>query len=188
MVFSFSVNAQSPGLAIDVNMNGKDTVGKRLFIEMRLCTLKQESEKGSWFSKDTSTINFNNLTSVDFDCSKYMYNGEGKEVLNGNGQFTRYNQFTYSNQVYAWEKIIVIRITNTNPGNNQKPMFIIMPVKNKSFVTTIVFEKVPFRSNSIFYIEDATAMYKKTNLYLTANLEKYTPVPVENCHLKKWFQ
>ncbi len=186
LVVTNAVIAQSPGLSVHVNINPKDTKNNNYLIEMKFCTPLVISENGDWFSHDTSAIIFNNLKANELECGNYMYNGEGKEILNGNKEITKYNSYEYSNQVFAWEKIIIVRITNTSPDNNEMPMYIAIPVKYKSFVTQIELNDIVYKAGKLFFLEEYNTAYKNGRLTIKPELKEHISMSFNDAADKEW--
>jgi hypothetical protein len=136
-------------------------------LEMKFCEPKKTTEQGNWFDKDTSSINFKALKADDVFSSDFFKNGEGKEVLTGNYTFDKYNVFDYGNQVFAWEKIIVFRITDTAAVNKMNAMYIVLPVINKSFVTAIVLPDITFQPGKVIWMDKVSSVYNKNRLTIS---------------------
>lgn len=72
---------------------------------MKICDPNKKSERGNWFTRDTSTIDFTSLKTSDVNCGKYFDKGPG-EPLTYNKEEIPFNKFEFSNQVFAWEKYL----------------------------------------------------------------------------------
>jgi hypothetical protein len=75
LLFNLPATAQSPHLSIWVKMDSVKAEGTRYKIEMKMCKPKKMTELGSWFSHDTSTIDFASLKVNDIDCVEYFDKG-----------------------------------------------------------------------------------------------------------------
>lgn len=141
-------------------------------IEMKICTPVKTSERGNWFSHDTSTIDFETLQAENIHCGQFLANGEGKEILNGDKTFEKYNTYEFSNQLFAWEKILVFRISNESSAALWPYMYILLPVRYKSFVTHIDLSGITFQSGKIIILENPDAEYKGSSLFIQQNLKE----------------
>lgn len=56
--FSLKLSGQSPYLSILVKMDSINADGTRYKIEMNICEPKKMTERGNWFTHDTSAIDF----------------------------------------------------------------------------------------------------------------------------------
>ena len=129
-------NAQSPHLSIFLNMDSAKTMGHRYKIEMNICKPKKMTERGSWFSHDTTTIDFASLKANDIECGGYFDKGM-PTLISEPDEKPPFNQFQFSGQVFAWEEIYVFRISDMSSGGWNPEMYIVMPMKYKSLVTYI---------------------------------------------------
>jgi len=77
--FHLTATAQSPGLTINVIMDSAKADGTRYKIEMNICKPKKMTKRGSWFSHDTSTVDFASLKANDIECGGYFDNGMPKD-------------------------------------------------------------------------------------------------------------
>ena len=187
-IFCSAVFAQSPSLSVQFTMDKLDalTTSSNFKIEMKICIPIKNTEKKDWFSPETSAINFLTLTAADIDCGKYMIEGEGKEVLSGEVESPKPNSYYYSNQYFAWESILIFKITNTKSRALEPPMYVIMPIKYKSFVSSISIADVVYHSGNIVFIDNATATYPKKRLTINHSLKNETGIAVENSSYKDW--
>jgi len=144
-LFSLQAIAQSPGLTINVSMDSIEAGSIRYKIEMKLCEPLHKTDKGSWFSHDTSKIDFASIKPGEIDCGQYFDNGM-PTLISGQEEEPLINKFKFSNQVFAWEKIIVFRITNVSSRGLWPPMYIVMPIPYKSFRTHVDLTNIEFRS------------------------------------------
>lgn len=161
-----NTKGQSPSLRIRVSMDSVTTKQGQFKISMKICEQVKGSAKDSWFTKDTSAIDFIKLRPEDVKCGSFMENGDGMEILSGGKTFTVYNSYEYSQQRFAWESILVFRITNESSAAWWPPMYIILPVKYKSFVTHISLTGIIFQSDKIFFLDHPDAAYHAATLFI----------------------
>jgi hypothetical protein len=150
---SLVVGGQSPYLSILLKMNSARANGKDYKIEMKVCEPKNISDRGDWFSHEISKIDFASLKSDEINCGEYFDKGTA-ELISGEEEEKSFNEFKYANQVFAWEKIFVFRISNW-PSRGEKPeMYIVIPMKYKSFVTSIKLSDIEFHSGKVIFVTD----------------------------------
>lgn len=173
-------NSQSPSLSVKIQMDNESTSFLNYMIEMKICTPAKTTKKGNWFSHDTSKINFTALKEEEVDCNNYLKNGEGIEVLSGDKQFEDYNIYEYHNQVFAWEKILVFRISDQSSAAYSPYMYIILPVRYKSFVTSIALSGIIFQPGKVIFLDNLKTEYEENALYIQKNLKHINGVDVKN--------
>lgn len=178
LLASLNATSQSPSLSINVLMDTTSTAFTNYEIEMKMCSPTKISKKGDWFSHDTSTINFASLRSEEVGCSDYLKNGEGIEVLSGNETFEKFNYYEYSNQVFAWEMILVFRVSNRSSAAYWPYMYIILPIRYKSFVTHIKLSGITFQPGKAILLEKPDAEYKKSGLQIQKDLKLLNGVEI----------
>src|SRR5437868_12291198 len=110
VLLHFTASSQSPILTINVIMDSVKADGIRYKIQMNICRPKKMTERGSWFSHDTSTIDFTSLKSNDIECGGYF--DKGMPTLISGDEEELINQFKFSGQVFVWEEIYVFRISD----------------------------------------------------------------------------
>jgi len=188
IIFCTAVVAQSPSLSVQFSMDKSDklTSSSHFKIEMKICEPIKKTEKNDWFTNETSSINFSKLSATDIVCNKYMIEGEGIEVLSGEIEEPKHNSFTFSNQYFAWENILIFKITNTKSRALELPMYVIMPIKYKSFVSSISIADVVYHSGNIEFIDNAVASYPKKRLTINHSLKNETGIAVEKSLYKDW--
>ena len=187
-IFCSVVVAQSPSLSVQFTMDKSDvlTNSSNFKIEMKICEPIKKTKKKDWFTNETSTIKFSALSVADIVCDKYKIEGEGIEVLSGEIEAPKHNSFSFSNQYYAWEFILIFRITNTKSRALEQPMYVIMPIKYKSFVSSINIADVVYHSGNIVFIDNAVASYPKQTLTINHSLKNETGIYVESSLYKDW--
>jgi hypothetical protein len=188
-IVSSGAEAQSPYLSVSAGMDTRGNTGKKYRMEMKICKPLKMSA-GDWFTPDTSAIDFSRLDSANVECGEYMDNGDGIEVLAGNISFPKYNSYSFSNQVFAWERIIVFRITDETQGEtgNLPRMYLVLPVKYKSFVTHIYLPNIPFTEGKVLDAGNALGAYAGGKLSIRFNTGDLTTTPVENFYAKTWLE
>jgi hypothetical protein len=185
-VFLFPVLAiaQSPHLSINVKMDSVKSEGTRYKIEMKICKPKKMTERGNWFSHDTSTIDFASLKVNDIDCGKYFDKGIG-EPLTYNKEEVPFNRFQFSNQVFAWENIYVFRISDWSSRGWNPEMYIVIPIKYKSFVTQIDITDIEFLSGKCVFLTEPNAFYDEKKLNMRQSLKDAKAMEVKGFQLKE---
>jgi len=161
ILIQLSVTAQSPYLSILLKMDSVKADGTRYKIEMNICEPKKMTERGDWFSHDTSAIDFASLKSNDIACGGWF--DKGMPTLISGEEEKKINQFEFGNQVFAWEKIFVFRISNMSSRGWQPEMYIVMPMKYKSFVTHIKLNDLEFQPGKVIFLNDMKGIYDETN-------------------------
>jgi hypothetical protein len=184
LIYHLSVNAQSPGLTINVIMDSLKTGYTRYKIEMKICEPLKKTERGSWFSHDTSAIDFISLKPEAVNCGGYFDKGM-PELISGQEEEIRFNEFKFSNQVFAWEKIFVFKISNRSSRGWWPEMYIVMPVKYKSFKTHIDLTGIEFLSGKVIFLTEVNALYHESLLVVRQSLENEKAIDV-NDFLLKW--
>lgn len=179
LIFSLAVTAQSPSLSVNVSMARVNAAGINYQIEMKICTPVKTSERGNWFSPDTSTIDFKSLQAEDIHCGQFLINGEGKEILSGDKTFAKYNVYEFSNQLFAWEQILVFRISTESSAAFRPYMYIILPVRYKSFVTQVDLSGITFQPGKVILLENPAAEYKKSTLHIHQDMKQTDGVEPE---------
>jgi len=124
----------------------------RYKIEMKICEIKN-SERGNWFTHDTSKINFTSLKATDFKCGEYFDNGL-PTLISGEEGKKSINQFEFGNQFFAWEHVFVYRISNMSTRGYMPEMYIVIPIKYKSFRTKIDIDDIEFQSGKVIFLTD----------------------------------
>lgn len=188
LAISMAASAQSPYLSVMAAMDGEESKNKQYKIELKFCQPVKMTGKGSWFTRDTSAINFGALKTEGVTCGGYSGNGDGTEVLSGNKKFAKYNFYEYSNQVFAWELMLVFRITDSTAGATKPPMYIVLPIKYKSFVTHVTLDSISFYPGKVIFIDQATASYQGNALYITSTSKSSTGIPIKESPVKEWIE
>jgi hypothetical protein len=176
--------AQSPGLTINIIMDSAKVDGTRFKIEMKMCKPKKMTERGDWFTHDTSTIDFAALKVNDIECRKYFDKGIG-EPLTYDKEKVPFNKFIFSNQVFAWENIFVFRISDWSSQGWNPEMYIVIPIKYKSFLTHIDITDIEFLSGKCVFLTEANAFYDEKKLNMRQSLKDQKGIEVKDFALKE---
>jgi len=183
VLFSLQASAQSPGLTINASMDStKSSI--RYKIEMKLCEPVKKSDRGNMFSHDTSTIKFDSLFSKDISCGQYFDNGM-TTPLYGKEEDPVMNKFQFSNQVFAWEKLLVFRITSPYTRGWWPPMYVVVAMPYKSFRTIVDLTDIEFKSGQVIVVSKPDAIYSKSFLSVRQSFRNLPGVAVKTSRLKK---
>jgi len=187
ILFQLSVTAQSPYLSILLKMDSINADGIRYKIEMNICEPKKMTQRGNWFTHDTSAIDFTSLKPNDIKCGDWF--DKGMPTLLSGEEEKKINQFEFGNQVFAWEKIFVFRIACASCRGWNPEMYIVMPMKYKSFVTHIKLNDLEFQSGKVIFLKDMKGDYGETDgskhLSFNQSLENEKGVDVKTFPLKE---
>lgn len=178
-------NAQSPYLSVKFSMDSLQPSSVNYKIEMKICELKSSTGTKDWFSYEVSKIKFDTVTAANISCGNYLENGGGLEVVSGRSELKPYNEFTFGNQVFAWEQFLVFRIENASSQRYFPPMYVVFPVRYKSFVTHISVSDVVFQSGKIVFVQSETAKKGEGNLMINVSLKKVKGIGVKDFKLKE---
>jgi len=96
------------------------------------------------------------------------------------------NETSSINFSKPWENILIFKITNTKSRALELPMYVIMPIKYKSFVSSISIADVVYHSGNIEFIDNAVASYPKKRLTINHSLKNETGIAVEKSLYKDW--
>lgn len=177
MLFHFSANAQSPYLSVFVKMDSAKAESTRYKIEMKICEPQKMSERGDWFTPDSSAIDFSSLKPGDISCEKYIETEKTDES-------SIFNQFKFANQVFAWEKILVFKISNASSRGWWPEMYIVLPVRYKAFVTSINLSGIEFQSGKLMFVTDPQVSYRKSSMSVNASLAGHMTTEVNDSPLR----
>lgn len=168
--------AQSPGLIVNLTMDSLKTGAVHFKIEMKICEPVNKSAINGYFTNDRSTIDFKKLTVKDITCGRYIDNYETAYP---------FYHFRYGNQVFAWEKIIVWKISNISSRDWQKPMYLVLPVKIKSFITYIEIKDIEFRADTFIWLDEEGKINEDKRQHLSVSLKNRKGIDTDSCTLKK---
>ncbi len=180
----FSAQAQSPSLTVYVEMDPVTTEAIRYKIEMKICEPVNMTERGDWFTRDTSAIDFASLKASDITCGDYFDKGT-PELIMGEKDEEKPNTFKFSNHLFAWEKIIIVKFTNISSRGIHQPMYIVMPVKYKCFISSINLTAISFRAGKVIFLNDTHPVYKNNRLVINQSLKKIEGSEVEDSSLRE---
>ncbi len=177
-----SSSAQSPYLSILVKMDSIRTGSIRYKIDMKICEIKN-SEKGDWFTPDTSKIDFTKLKPNDLTCGKYFDKGL-PTLISGKEEREPVNQFKYGNQLFAWEHVFVFKFSNKSSRGLEPEMYIVVPVKYKSFSTKINITDIEFQPGKVIYLTNLEGKYEEKQLVLSQSLKNKSGIEVKDFLLR----
>ena len=184
ILLQLTVAAQSPGLTINVIMDSTKFDHASYKIEMKICEPKKMTERGGWFSHDTSTIDFASLKMKDINCGEYFDNGM-PTFISGKEEKPSFNKFNFSNQVFAWEKIFVFKISNWSSRGWWPEMYIVIPMTYKSFRTHIDITDIEFLSGKVVFLTELNASYDESKLNIRQSLKNEKAVEVKGFPLQE---
>ena len=184
VLLHLTVTGQTPSLVINVIMDSAKMNFTRYKIEMKICEPKKMSEHGNWFSHDTSAINFASLTPADITCGDYFDKGMPERIA-GPEDEPLINRFKFSNQLFAWENIFVFKISNQSSRAWWPEMYIVMPVKYKSFATFIDLTNIQFQSGKVVFLDELKGTYENSHLVVRQSLKNEKGVDVKDFSLKE---
>ncbi len=162
ILIHLTATGQSPHLSMLLKMDSVKAEGKRYKIEMNICKPKKMTERGSWFSHDTSTIDFTSLKSNDIECGGYFDKGM-PTLISGPEEKLPFNQFQFSGQVFVWEEIYIFKISDQSSKGWMPEMYIMIPMKYKSFWTHIDITNIEFQSGKVIFLKDLKGVYGETD-------------------------
>lgn len=167
--------AQSPSLSVLIKMDLEKNNSIDYRIEMKICEPVTPSPNKNYFDNERSSINFKALSDTDIVCGKYTstYNTENE-----------FNGYQYSNQVFAWEKLLVWKITNESSRDWKKPMFLVLPVKLKSFVTHIEITDVAFQQGNLLWLADDGKLLKNKRQQFNISVKDRKGIALTKADLK----
>ena len=179
LIWRFSTIGQTPGLSVSLRMDSLKAKNLVYKIEMKLCEPLEKSAGGDAFSNDTSEINFSSLRAAQLSCDEYIstnstfvFGEETKPV----------NRFEYDRNMFAWEHIIVFKISH--PNAKQPGMYVVMPIMYKSFITHIELNDVWFQPGKVIFLNNYNASYQGLYLNTLLSLKKQPAKPLKNFSLK----
>ena len=159
LLLTVKVFSQSPYLSVKLKMDAESIKHTAYQIEMKFCEPNKKTESTGLISNDTSSILLNALKTNEVNCGIFFKNGEGKEILTGDKTISKYNIFEYGNQVFAWEKLLVFRISDTADNDPENVMYIILPMVYKSFRTSVEITDVVFQPGKMILADKLTTEY-----------------------------
>jgi len=178
-----TISAQSPYLSILIKMDSVKTKDSRYKIEMKICEVKK-SERGDWFTHDTSKIDFLSLKPAELDCGDYFEDGL-PTLISGQEEEKPVNQFEFGNQHFAWEHVYVYSISNMSSRGWMPEMYIVFPVRYKSFRTKINISDIEFQPGKVIFLTDLEGRYDDNYLVLSQSLKNKKGIEVKDFPLKE---
>ena len=174
--YCHAVFAQSPYLSVNLTMDSAKAGSINYRIEMRICQPVNGTPSKDHFSNDLSTIDFKALKEKDLNIGQYI---SIDEKTNG------YYKYHFGNQVFAWEKILICRIVNWSSTNWEEPMYVILPVKMKSFVTAVNMKDIGYQSGKLIWLEDVGTIDNDHTQQIAINLNGRKGIDTDSWSLKK---
>ena len=181
-LLKFIASAQSPYLSVRLRMDSIAREYTNYRISMKICEPLKMTERGDWFKPDTSSIDFLTLKTSDISCGHYSYI-EGKDDYAGSG--TKFNIYEFGNQIFAWEKILVFRITDYSSRGWNPEMYIVMPMKYKSLVTYINLNDLEYQSGKVIFLAGFNASQKGKYLIIEQSLKDHKTEEIKNYPLEE---
>jgi len=151
---------------------------------MKFCEPKKLSEQGSLFTHDTSHIDFAKLKDNEINCGEYVSSNQGLIQLSGERNDKPFNNYEYSGQYFAWERIFIFKIANYSSRGWWPEMYIVLPVKYKSFQTLIELSDIEFQSGKVVFLRNVNAYYDKSKLVIRQSLKNADTVEVRGFPLR----
>lgn len=179
-----SVIAQSPYLSFILKMDSAKSIGIHYKIEMKICEPKKKTKIGNWGSHEVSKINFDLLKAKDINCGYYFEKGL-PALISGQEKEIPINQFEYGNQLFGWEHIFIFRISNISSRGVMPDMYLVMPMKYKSFFTTINLSDLVFESGKVLCLTQFNHLQDGNKLHIDQSLENYKTVDEKKFFLKE---
>jgi hypothetical protein len=183
LILPIWASSQSPYLSINILMDSAKAEGIRYKIEMKICKPKKMTVRGDWFSHDTSSIDFASLKPGDITCGEYF--DKGTPTLISGKEKEKINQFEFSGQVFAWEEIYVFAISNMSSRGWHPEMYVVLPMKYKSFRINVELTGIEFQSGKVIFLTDANSFYDESKLNIRQSLKDNKGVEVKDFPLKE---
>ncbi|NOT51314.1 MAG: hypothetical protein HOP10_08570 [Chitinophagaceae bacterium] len=168
---------QTPYLSVKLKMDSVKAESSRYKIEMKVCEPKKLTERNNWFSNDTSKIDFASLLPGDITCQYYIESDKTRDS-------STFNQFKHGRHLFAWEKIIVFKISNASSRGWWPEMFIVVPVRYKAFVTYVDLSDVEFQSGKLMFVSDFKLKKEGMSLFIEQSLKDQKTTDVKDSPLK----
>ena len=168
-----SALSQSPYLSVKAKMFEGGSV--KYHIGLKICSVKNSGEYSHVFSGDTSKINFEKLDDSDFLCTNF-FDTDNRQPI---------NNFSFSNQLYAYEKILVLRFRDMSSKDWHREMFIVLPIRYESFVTYIELNDIIFKEGQVIYLNSLPDKRNKDkHLVIKESLKNYSSMPYDELPVK----
>ena len=179
-----AVIAQSPYLSFILKMDSAKSVGVRYKIEMKICEPKKKTKIKNWGSHEVSKINFDLLKAKDIDCGNYFEKGL-PALISGQEKEIPVNQFEYGNQLLGWEHFFIFRISNMSSRGVIPDMYVVMPMKYKSFFTSINLSDLMFEPGKVLYLTRFNHLQDGSKLHIDQSLKDYKTIDEKKFSLKE---
>lgn len=179
-----SIAAQSPYLSFILKMDSTRSSGTRYKIEMKICEPEKMTKIGNWSSHEISKINFDSLKTKDIKCGEWFDKGL-PTLISGQEEEKPINQFEYGNQLFAWEHIFILSISNMSSRGWLPEMYVVMPMKYKSFFTSINLSGLVFKSDKVLYLTQFNHSLDGGKLHINQSLKDYKTVDEKKFFLKE---
>jgi hypothetical protein len=174
--------AQSPYLSVVLRMDSSKIGQHQFTISMKLCRLRQPSPQKDAFSYELSKTRFDTLTSSSLSCGDYIENGGGYEYLTGKPVIDP-NVYRFGNQAFAYEVVMVFKIEDSSSAAAM-PMYVVFPVRHKSFVTSVSITDVSFRPGKVLFVDGEKKRKSGSGLRLEASVKKKKAVEINTSPFK----
>ena len=179
----FAAIAQSPYTSFILKMDSIKSSGVRYKIEMKICEPKKKMNIGNQGGHEVSKIKFNSLKAGDINCGEYFDKGL-PDLISGKEEEKFMNQFKFGNQLFAWEHIFIFRIGNMSSRGYMPDMYVVMPMKYKSFFTDIQLTDLEFQSGKVLYLTEFNHTQDGGKLHINQSLKNYKTVDEKKFFLK----
>jgi len=181
LISVFAAHGQSPYLSVLLKMDSLVSDHLQYKIEMKICELKKPSEFSDWFTHDTSKVDFRSLKPDELKCGDFFSSNEGWVELTGGAKSKNENdRFEFGNQVMAFETMLMFKITDVSHRNWIKPMYIVMPIKIKSFTTYVELNNVVFLEDKVVFLDAQECKLEGSKLFIKQSLRNATGIFVKD--------
>ena len=184
LFMQLAASAQSPYLSFILKMDSAQSIGTRYKIEMKICEPKKKTEIGNWNSHEISKINFDSLKITEISCGNYFDKGL-PALPSGQEKEISINQFEYGNQLFGWEHIFIFRISNMSTRGVIPSMYVVMPMKYKSFLMSIELNELTFQSGKVLYLTEFSHTQDEGKLIINQSLKGYKTMDEKKFFLKE---
>lgn len=179
-----NIAAQSPYLSFILKMDSTRSLGTHYKIEMKICVPEKMTKIWNWGTHEISKINFDSLKAKNIKCGEWFDEGLST-LISGQEEEKPINQFEYGNQLFAWEHIFIFRISNISSRGWMPEMYLVMPMKYKSFFTYINLSGLVFKSGKVLYLTQFNHSQDGGKLHINQSLKDYKTDDEKNFFLKE---
>ncbi len=159
VAFYGRLQAQSPYLSFEAMMDADHLEGEKFRLVASFCMPVQPSAVKTVYGKDTSSISFKSLEKHMIKCSSFFESDS-----------TGDNVFSYGNQNFGYEKIIVLRVIRLN--QEMESMQMIVPLRYQSFLTFIRIRDIVFMPGKTIWI-DLPDTRERGSLKVNISMKEY---------------